>query len=352
MRLARSTVAVVMLALPLLAGCETGEVRVSIAITDELWPTGDHLTRTVKLTLPAGEEGDSATRNILAQARKEGWEADSRPVQEGEESRICISASRLFATSSNSYAATFTKLFGPYYRIDEREGGYSITGRLFGRGIKAALDTEAAKAAMRSGYSRDAALRYVSVSIVYPVNWEIICDGDAVRGSPGTTVQGRRVMLAMDQNAFLSHAPLSVHWEPRSHLSFSLVLVIGGLLLLTGGYWYPALMRLSSRTRGAYDAYRESCIERHSEIEATRKAHEVALSAYDRNTGRGQCPACGSCNIEHFRTGGADTDAQVAYGCCMVTFFLWPLALLAPYLFKQPEQHHARCGACGNQWLI
>lgn len=83
---------------------------------------------------------------------------------------------------------------------------------------------------------------------------------------------------------------------------------------------------------------------------AKREAEQRAV--YETDTGKGKCPACGSRNVEHFTTGGADTSAQSAFACCSCLFIAWPLAFLAPFLFRKPVQHHARCRACGHQWLV
>jgi len=115
----------------------------------------------------------------------------------------------------------------------------------------------------------------------------------------------------------------------------------------------------------AQDGLCNECKAAH-EREAQRKAAEAAAlekaeaerreaeraAVYSTDTGMGQCPACGSRNISQFTTGGADHGAQVAFGCCSCLFIAWPLAFLAPFLFRRPETLHARCNSCGHTWLI
>ena len=77
---------------------------------------------------------------------------------------------------------------------------------------------------------------------------------------------------------------------------------------------------------------------------------EEHARTYETATGNGVCPSCGSPNVEMFTSGGADTTAQGAFACCSCMFIAWPLALLAPFLFRGPTTYHYRCNSCGHGW--
>lgn len=85
--------------------------------------------------------------------------------------------------------------------------------------------------------------------------------------------------------------------------------------------------------------------EQAQRVEADNRARVHATA-----TGHGVCPACGSPNVEMFTSGGADGAAQGAFACCSCMFIAWPLALLAPFLFRRPTTYHYRCNSCGYGW--
>jgi len=89
--------------------------------------------------------------------------------------------------------------------------------------------------------------------------------------------------------------------------------------------------------------------ERAAEEEHQAK-EEARRRRYETSTGYGVCPACGSQNVDEFTSGGAEVDAQAAYACCSCLFISWPLALLAPFLFRKPITYHYRCNYCGHGW--
>ena len=82
-----------------------------------------------------------------------------------------------------------------------------------------------------------------------------------------------------------------------------------------------------------------------------RLAEERRQATYAVDTHLGQCPQCGSRNLNRFRTGGTDGTAQAAT-CCVGCLFFWPMMLLAPFLFRRAGEWHARCNACGHQWRV
>ena len=87
-------------------------------------------------------------------------------------------------------------------------------------------------------------------------------------------------------------------------------------------------------------------------IEAERLQREAeAPRSYAVDTGMGRCPACGSTNTAHIRATESDTGAQLAFGCCMISCIAWPLALLAPFLFRQ-RITCGKCNVCGQQWPL
>lgn len=108
--------------------------------------------------------------------------------------------------------------------------------------------------------------------------------------------------------------------------------------------------------RGRREAEQHVVAEREADRQR-REAERQAQTEVERqrclaaNTGLGVCPQCGSRNIAQFSTGGADGSAQAAT-CCCGCMLLWPLMLLAPFLFRHPEQLHRRCIVCGFQWLV
>ena len=84
------------------------------------------------------------------------------------------------------------------------------------------------------------------------------------------------------------------------------------------------------------------------EAESLKAAERTRV--YETATGYGVCPACGSPNVEMFTSGGADGAAQGAFACCSCMFIAWPLAFLAPFLFRRPITYHYRCNSCGHGW--
>jgi len=404
----------------LVVGCETGHIEVALRIVDEFDVQGRTVERTVRLGLPLSDAAEQVAANVVAQARKEGWQASCTRLS-AEESLV-IAATREFRADDNRHYQTFTKLFGPYYLVSHDGTTHSVTGRLYGQGIQAALQAEAVRFAVNRGYGPE----YVSVAFKYPVKWDVLCKGVDTQASAGAVAADGRVRLSMYQTQFLGQAPLTVQWrEPGYGWPMVLVAVAAIAGAAAGLRWYSRAYggrggagtctvnarcraRLADGTQCGRQAVRGSdfcaqhdeygfserdefeprychdcgrqtprsvldrqtglcdeCLVRGRRREqaiaaaeaARREAAEQAEEArrravYETDTGRGTCPACGSRNVEHFTTGGADTSAQSAFACCSCLFIAWPLAFLAPFLFRHPEQHHARCRSCGHRWAI
>ncbi len=86
--------------------------------------------------------------------------------------------------------------------------------------------------------------------------------------------------------------------------------------------------------------------------QAARAAQEAERQEiHNTDTGMGRCPSCGSPNTTRIRKTEDDTAAQAGFCCCMGGCVAWPLALLAPFLFRS-RSTWGKCNACGHEWPL
>ncbi len=83
--------------------------------------------------------------------------------------------------------------------------------------------------------------------------------------------------------------------------------------------------------------------------EAAQRARQEEVNSMD--TGMGRCPQCGSPNTSRIRKTETDGAAQTAFCCCMAGCIAWPLALLAPFLFRG-RATWGKCNSCGHEWPL
>jgi predicted RNA-binding Zn-ribbon protein involved in translation (DUF1610 family) len=100
------------------------------------------------------------------------------------------------------------------------------------------------------------------------------------------------------------------------------------------------------RQRALLETARQEAALRRAEADVAE-----AQRIHDHDTGLGRCPTCGSTNVAHVRKDEVDSGAQAAFAGCMCCCIAWPLALLAPFLFKG-KATYGHCNSCGHEWPL
>ena len=96
----------------------------------------------------------------------------------------------------------------------------------------------------------------------------------------------------------------------------------------------------------------ERTVARATLEDAKRQDDDRRMQAlYAVDTGRGKCPKCGSTNTGTVRRDESDTGAQAAFAGCMCCCIAWPLAILAPFLFKS-KVTNGYCVCCQHEWPL